>query len=222
MAEGWRRHDLLRVRPGAWPRVLRQRPGLETVPHVSAWAERGWPLIVRRRGQGDAPGTIPVALALPPACGKRRIALQVTAEDLGERVSPETLRDARPEVPPAWRAAVDALLALSDQTGVEPRVFGSLLWQRRTGLPYLTDASDLDLLWPVDDAEGAFRLTRGLAAAEAEIGPVRLDGEILLPDGGGVQWRELHHARGEVLVKTPDGVELRPVHDLTIRTFQPA
>ena len=222
MTETWRRHDLLRVRPGAWLRVLRQRPGLETVPHVASWAEQGWPLIVRRRSPGEAPGTIPVGMPLPPALGKQRIALQVRAEDLGGRLPPETLRAAHAEVPPAWRGAVDTLLTLAERIGAEPRVFGSLLWQRRTGLPYLTVTSDLDLLWPVDDADGALRLARALAAAEAKLGPVRLDGEILLPDGGGVQWRELHRAGDKVLVKTLTGVELRPVTHLGAATLQPA
>jgi phosphoribosyl-dephospho-CoA transferase len=43
--------------------------------------------------------------------------------------------------------------------------------------------------------------------------PVRLDGELQLPDGAGVNWRELAQngddARSQVLVKTMDGVEVR-------------
>ena len=100
-------------------------------------------------------------------------------------------------------------------------LFGSLLWQRRTSLSYLGAASDLDLLWPVGDAGPAWRLARGLAAAQETLGPVRMDGEILLPDGGGVQWRELSRARREVLVKTLDGVELRPIDDLLAATPLP-
>ena len=50
-----------------------------------------------------------------------------------------------------------------------------------------------------------------LLKLEAE-GPVRLDGELELPDGAGVNWRELAHnsdQRSQVLVKTMDGVEVR-------------
>ena len=45
-------------------------------------------------------------------------------------------------------------------------------------------------------------------------GPVRRDGELELPDGGGVNWREMAMAaRGgsEVLVKTMRGVHFRRV-----------
>ena len=44
-------------------------------------------------------------------------------------------------------------------------------------------------------------------------GPVRLDGELELPDGAAVNWRELAQSianlADELLVKTMDGVEVR-------------
>jgi len=50
----------------------------------------------------------------------------------------------------------------------------------------------------------------GIAAIEARA-PMRLDGEILLSDGGGVNWRELHSTgtSGTVLVKHHDRLALR-------------
>ena len=33
-----------------------------------------------------------------------------------------------------------------ETVGITPRVFGALLWEDVTGLPYLTEQSDLDLL----------------------------------------------------------------------------
>ena len=51
-----------------------------------------------------------------------------------------------------------------------------------------------------------------LLRLEAE-SPVRLDGELELTDGAGVNWRELALSRAdpgdELLVKTMDGVEVR-------------
>ncbi len=213
MLESWRRHDLLRVEPAAWSRVLRFQPSLAEIPVVVGWAASGWPLIVRRRASGDAPGMIPVGLPLPPGAGKARRSFQLQPADISGRVAARTLRAACGEAPSPWRATVDALLGLAAQTGVEPRVFGSLLWQQLTGLAYLSASSDLDLLWPVNSAVVAERIVRGLASIEQN-SPVRLDGEILLPDGGGVQWREWHGNPSEVLVKTLCGVELRAAWDL--------
>ena len=82
-----------------------------------------------------------------------------------------------------------------------------------TGLPYLSPTSDLDLLWPVAGLADATRLTRGLVDLEKN-SPVRFDGEILLPDGGGAQWREFSGRPSELLVKTLEGVGLRALGDL--------
>jgi phosphoribosyl-dephospho-CoA transferase len=91
-------------------------------------------------------------------------------------------------------------------------VFGALLWQYTTGLPYLSARSDLDLLWPTSDERTAFLLVERLLRLDAA-SSVRLDGELELPDGAGVNWRELAQTfagRGDdLLVKTMDGVEVR-------------
>jgi phosphoribosyl-dephospho-CoA transferase len=51
--DGHRRHDLLDVEPAAWAAALAGRPDLAGAPHVAAWAERGFPVIVRRRYPGE-------------------------------------------------------------------------------------------------------------------------------------------------------------------------
>ena len=212
MLETLQRHDLVRVEPDAWREMLCERTDLAHLPGIAEWARRNWPVIVRRRLAGDPPGAVPAALCLLSLQGKRRIRLQLPVEAICERVAPYTLRSAREVVPPSWQPAVDALLDLANQTGIEPCLFGSMLWQRLTGLPYLSTTSDLDLLWriPFPAARAAVPLARRLAAVQAR-SPVRLDGEIILPDGAAANWRELelHGGVAEVLVKTRLGVELR-------------
>ena len=124
----------------------------------------------------------------------------------------------RPIAPAAWRQTLDALVALGERHGFVPRPYGSLLWQAVTGLAYLGAGSDLDVLWPLPDC-WTFERLRDLLdaiAAVADTAPMRLDGEILLPDGGGVQWRELREAAddGDVLVKHRDGIAIRPARGL--------
>jgi phosphoribosyl-dephospho-CoA transferase len=214
MSESWRRHDLLRVDPRAWPEILEANTLRASLPYVRDWPAREWPLIVRRRTDQDEPALVPVALPLPPDGGKTRLALQVGSAAVRERVPALTLRRARTETPPHWDPMMTALLEVADRMGVEPTIFGSVLWQCLTGLPYLSATSDLDLLWPVRDLSSARKLVEELAAIEAA-GPVQIDGEIHLPDGAGVQWRELLLEPAEVLVKMIDGVELRPLNALS-------
>jgi phosphoribosyl-dephospho-CoA transferase len=206
------RHDLLRVAPAAWDFMLASHPGLASLPLVADWARRERPVIVRRRMVGDYADGVPAALPLPPCHGKKRLAFGFPSVADTVVVPPVLLRDAVPTAPVLWRPTLDALLELGDAGGLTPRVFGALLWQHATGLPYLTARSDLDLLWPVADERTAISLVEGLLRLDAD-GPVRLDGELQLPDGMAVNWREVARSfadpRHELLVKTMDGVELR-------------
>ncbi|MCJ2012379.1 malonate decarboxylase holo-[acyl-carrier-protein] synthase [Methylobacterium sp. J-076] len=201
------RHDLVAADPAAWADLLRARADLDGVPHLAGWAEAARPLIVRRRVPGEGDACVPLGLPLPPADGKRRIGLALPPDAL-RPVPPPTLAGTAHHAPAAWAPAIDALLALGNAHRLVPRPFGALLWQAVTGLTYLAATSDLDLLWP---GPAPRTLLDGLAAIDADA-PMRLDGEILLPDGGGVQWRELREAPmgGSVLVKYLDRVAMRP------------
>ncbi|MCK1380165.1 phosphoribosyl-dephospho-CoA transferase, partial [Bradyrhizobium sp. 24] len=70
---------------------------------------------------------------------------------------------------------------------------------------YLSDGSDLDLLWPLSSPDKTGVLLSDIARV-AKQAPMRLDGEVTGP-GGGVQWRELTGTdECEVLVKGPAGM----------------
>ena len=104
------------------------------------------------------------------------------------------------------------MLALAASAGLAPRVFGSAMWQHVTGLPYLHERSDLDLLWDIppglDPAPVVAQLVAALQALDAGPGP-RLDGEIVLDRARAANWRELvPGAAREVLVKTDTAVTL--------------
>jgi phosphoribosyl-dephospho-CoA transferase len=203
-----RRHDLLRVQPTAWDAMLHCHPALADVPLVASWARLGRPVIVRRRMAGDSADGVPAALPLPPSYGKRRLAFGIASGAAVAALPPLLLRNAATTAPSTWRPIIAALLNLGEAVGVAPRVFGALLWQHATGLPYLTARSDLDLLWSISDKQTAASLVEGLLRLDAE-GPVRLDGELELPDGAAVNWRELAQDGNQLLVKTMDTVEVR-------------
>ncbi|WXH25280.1 phosphoribosyl-dephospho-CoA transferase MdcG domain-containing protein [Roseomonas mucosa] len=72
--------------------------------------------------------------------------------------------------------------------------------------------SDLDLLWPVLPPPRMAALLAALGGVEARA-PMRLDGEVLLPDGSGANWREIQAGAAEILVKRAGGVALLPRAD---------
>jgi phosphoribosyl-dephospho-CoA transferase len=207
-----RRHDLLRPEPATWDTMLRCHQGLGDLPLVADWARLDRPVIVRRRMAGELPGCVPAALPLPPCHGKRRLAFTFSSGAALTALPPVFLRDAARAAPAEWQSIIAALLAFGDTIGVAPRVFGALLWEHATGLPYLSARSDLDLLWSISNEPTAHSLVARLRQLDAE-GPVRLDGELELPNGAAVNWRELarnlEDHNGDVLVKTMDGVAMR-------------
>lgn len=209
MVEGYSRHDLVRVDPTAWTAWLAGRPDLAGAPHLDGWARLGRPLIVRRRTPGERGETVPLGLPLPPADGKRRIGLTLAPALLSPMEAPD-LAAAAGHAPAGWQPAINALVEIGRRHGITPRPFGALLWQALTGLTYLSARSDLDLLWPC-----ATGLPAGLLdeiGTVADMAPMGIDGEILLPDGAGLQWRELHDAPedGSVVAKSLDRVALVP------------
>jgi phosphoribosyl-dephospho-CoA transferase len=194
------------VSPVAWRALLETRNDLAAEPLVAGWIDRGWPLVARRATPCERSG-IALGLPLPPFAGKRRLPILVRPDDVVSTAPPPPLSVAIGSAPPRWRHALEAVASLASRHGVEARIFGSLAWQSLTGLQYLTDSSDLDLLLPLPRHGDPIVLTAGLAAIEATA-PMRLDGELVRDDGAGVNWRELHDGAREILVKTTDGVAL--------------
>jgi phosphoribosyl-dephospho-CoA transferase len=131
-----RRHDLLRVESPAWDAMLRRYSGLADVPLVADWARLHRPVIVRRRMASDFADGVPAALPLPPRHGKRRLAFSFASGETVAKLPPLLLRDAARTAPAGWQAVIAALLDLGEAVGTTPRVFGALLWEHVTGLPY--------------------------------------------------------------------------------------
>jgi phosphoribosyl-dephospho-CoA transferase len=208
----------LHVAPDVWASALADCPSLAGLPLLGAWVDRGWPVIVRRRAEGEDRGLVPVGVPLPPAAGKRRVALLLPPEGVLQRSSPPMLRAAAPVADPGWRSTIASLLAVGARTGVEPAVFGSLLWQHLTGLGYLSPHSDLDVLWPVAAGFDVLSLVLSIAQVQRDA-PLRIDGEVVFADGCAVNWRELWNAfrathPATVLAKTMEGVRLLDIASL--------
>jgi malonate decarboxylase holo-[acyl-carrier-protein] synthase len=209
MADALERHTMVKTSAAAWTAVMARHPEFSENAIIEGWVRAGRPLIVRRPGCSDPAGQIPLGLPLPPSHGKRRIAVALDAGEIVERKPPPLLADAAASAPAAWQETIDRLVRLCPQT----RTFGSLAWQHLTGLLYLTDHSDLDLLWRVGASKQASTLPLEIAGI-ARQAPMRLDGEIICA-AGGVQWRELTGADSDdVLVKGLSGV-----HSMTRAAF---
>ncbi|WP_052293754.1 malonate decarboxylase holo-[acyl-carrier-protein] synthase [Azospirillum sp. B510] len=215
---GWPRHGWVRLGEG-WAAGLRCPPdeaGLDEVgldkagldkaarAEVGDWCRAGRPLVIARGRPGDGVGALRLGLATPD---KRRIGLHVGTDAVAERRPPLPLAETAGSAPEGWRPMLGDLARRALDLDAPAAVYGSLAWQHQTGLRYVRPDSDIDLLFT---PSGRRSLERVLALlAEAGDGTPRLDGEILLPDGAAVAWRELAGRPARLLVKGPAAVELR-------------
>jgi phosphoribosyl-dephospho-CoA transferase len=197
-----RRHDLVQVESAAWDAMLQCHPALLDLPLIPDWARRGRPVIVRRRMANELPDSVPAAVPLPPCYGKLRLAFSFSTRAAVTALPPVLLCDAARSAPVKWQPIISALLDLGEAIKIPPRVFGALLWEHTTGLPYLSTQSDLDLLWLTSEELGAHSLVERLRQLDAA-SPVRLDGELQLPDGAGVNWRELAQNSDDIGNQSP-------------------
>jgi phosphoribosyl-dephospho-CoA transferase len=198
-----KRHQLVFVSPPAWDRLLASHQSLAKL-WLKEWADHHWPLIVRRMSPGDT-GEVPVGLPLPPSAAKLRIALQVYYADI-ELVAPlPSVSDVIGVAPRNWRPSLRRLLELEQRYQVRCGVFGSLAWQRLTGLGYLGPDSDLDVVWTLPHRTQITEFLTHVAEIDARA-PMRIDGELTREDGAAVNWRELHAGASEIALKSMSGV----------------
>ncbi len=166
------------------------------------------------RLQGDEPpGHWRLGVPLPPAEDKRRLGLTAPPSDVLDWRPALHLHEVVTAAPADWHVSLRDLLRRARVLGLEPRVFGSFSWQAMTGLPYVTTDSDLDLAWQPDRDAQLNALLTTLQDWETEHGR-RVDGEVLLPDGGGVCWRELAGNTDSVLVKSASAAVLQARDDI--------
>jgi phosphoribosyl-dephospho-CoA transferase len=192
------RHTLVYLAPDAWaPLIAPDEPAL-----LRNWAADGRPAIARRIlcDDGDA---IALGVPLPPALGKRRVALRCAPDAVVRTTPPPLLRDAAAAAPRAWQMTIAALLMCDPKM----RCFGSLAWQHLTGLDYLTDTSDIDLILECADPATADARAAKIESIDAAA-PMRIDAELVAPDGTAVQWREWRSDAVQILAKSPAAARL--------------
>lgn len=195
-------------------------PALDLLPYTAVpeqasfareWIAQGLPLVVARRPKQQEMGAAHIALGLtlPPPATRQRLSLYVPTEAILRQSSPLELGRSLPHAP-LWQEVIQSILIICKAAGVTPCVYGSLMWQTVSCYKYLTDTSDLDILFVCNESSDIKMLVDSLAAFEKS--SPRLDGEILAPSGWAVAWREVataHKAGGSCRLLAKSSHEVR-------------
>ncbi len=176
------------------------------------WWAQGRSFVVARGDVSDTDEDLRLGLALPD---KRRVCLHVGREAALSSRPPPTLGEVLRSAPVSWRSLLRRIHFLGETLGVPVGVFGSLAWEYLSGVKYVRPDSDVDVLFAPTRWADVERLLSELDAVSRAPGEVRLDGEVLLPDGGAVAWRELASRPHRLLVKGPRGAGLRGWKEIT-------
>lgn len=182
------RHNRVWLSKDGWARAADVH---STHAHIlMQWAENDWPVIVRRRDVDMPLSMVALGIPLPPditSKKKGRIAFTAHRDQIRCNEGALNVHDIQTALPSRWQHIHARLCKQAVSTQLEFRVYGSLAMQALTGLPYLTDQSDIDLLLaPRSRAE----LTNGLAMLSKYVQLLPLDGEIVFPSGRAVAWKE--------------------------------
>lgn len=218
MAGMLQRHDLVWLSDGGWHRLGTGLPAAQG-GNVERWRRGGWPVVVTRRVSQLPAGAVALGLPLPPdeTGAKGRLALWAEPQDIAAASGPLMLADVLDEAPSSWLPALKDLSAACAERCLTVQVYGSLAFQRLTGLAYVRDGSDIDVL--IRPAS-AFQADQAVALMSAYSARLPLDGEMLFPDGRAVAWKEWRQAvqcretENRVLFKTLTGVGLALPSDL--------
>jgi len=185
------RHDLVWLDPAGDLDSYAVNPAYASL--VREWITRKNPLVVARQQRLETPEepSILLGFTMAPPLTRQRVSLQAPLRMVTRHTGPMELPETLPYAP-EWRETLLQLIEISEGIGVKVCVYGALSWQSATACTYLTDSSDIDLLFYCNEIDTARRLCRALAVFR-DTGP-RLDGEIISNSGWGTAWREFDKA----------------------------
>ena len=183
---------------------------------VDGFGDAMVPGIARRNESPDAhPDLLPVGFTTPWVCdgARMRVSAFVRDKDVVRMTTPYELVEQPVSVRTSCLFALVRVMTMARIMGLEVGVWGSASLELHTGLPYTNDDSDLDLLVRPAPEPKLRGFLSHLERVEQELG-LRIDVELDLPNGYGVQLKELARNVNSVLGKGSVDVTLLPQEDV--------
>ncbi len=215
------RHELVWLDARGWQKII-DTAAAEHQPALRGWQD--FPLVVRRTDDGIDDDKVCLGLPFPPDARtghKLRHALTADRTDIAKRTLPLPLAEVIATAPAHWRSQLQMLAQDALALNVSLRVYGSLALQALTGHAYVRPQSDIDILLRIEQPQ---QLQAGLDLLQQHSQYLPLDGELMLPSGAAVSWKEWRNAQASaagtrVLVKEMQTVRLTTIAALLTTEF---
>lgn len=166
---------------------------------ILEWFQKGFPGIVRRPCFSEEK-KICIGVPFPPSLGKLRLSCELPMEKIKTIKKPPTLMECQKAFPKDSSEALNKLQIALDEKKLSAYTVGSIAWETLTGISYVTENSDIDLLFIVESKKEFDSLDETLEKWHSEI-KQKCDIEVMLSNGNGFLWKEHRQSNGEVLVK---------------------
>ncbi len=227
------RHDLCWLH--AWPKSslsiltvdMRRPQNIDETESVLAlvcrWIEKNRPLIATRQPvELEEKSRRRLGLCFPIGETPRRVAFEASAHQIKSGARPLNLAEAIDASPVHWHAPLHAIDRAFARFKMTACVFGSLAWQAITGMNYLHERSDVDLVIDASRNAGQAILTQdgrltddfGPLTAALDAAPFRCDCELRLGYDAACSLAELRGNAKHVLIKHNDRSQLIARRDL--------
>ncbi len=206
------RHRQIWIRPADAGEVFFERDeSREKLKFLVSWIHQNKPLVGRASGPANlaSGGLMPVGLLqFGSLDSKQRLHLLVKNTVIDKVEQPLLLSSVLEYLPLQHRLCATHLLQLLQGVEAEIRVYGSAFWSHAQKSTCMTEESDLDLLIQAHGRNTIEKIFAALVKC-SNLYAIRLDGELELPDGNTVAWRELAMMPDKILVKSDQGPTLQ-------------
>ncbi len=172
--------------------------------------------VIRRPVLEDAGTRVSLAVSFPLSENKYHSAFSVPAHIIAQVSAPPLLNDCISILPQFQQNLLAPLLA---DTSLSPRVFGSLAWQFLSKQQYLTDNSDIDLVYRIEASEDWSRLKSFLNSALPDSKRLKTDIEMTLPGDNSFSWHEFRSQSKKLLIKGAKDCSIIPKEEI-VRFFK--
>ncbi len=206
------RHQLLHVTDAGW-QMLREphdRYGWPWPDLYEYWQQQGCPPAIMCRQPKSVPlNMMAVAWSFPERCHGIRMggSALVRRDQVLSGVDPYRLSQNYSSLPSPWEQLLAELSETSREHQIEIGLFGSCALQIATGLPYLHQDSDLDLLLRAADPDGLLPVWEQCRYLSLSAG-IKLDAEIDFGSYGQIKAEELFSGSKTLLLKGVTGARL--------------